>query len=160
MSYRVLYIFPLLLLALLNSCDETRIFEKDIDLKSFQWSLEDSLKFEVSIENEQPKNVYLNFRHSFDFGWRNAWVNIVIQFPNDSIYALPVNISLSQPDGQWYGKCTGSICDMQFPIDKLANYTFSQKGDYTISLVHEMRENPLLEVLSVGIRIENAVSQE
>lgn len=160
MSYRMLYIIPLLLLALLTSCDETRVYEKDVDLKSSQWASKDTLKFDVSIEDVNSKNVYLNFRHSFDFGWRNVWVNLIIQFPNDSVYSLPVNIPLSQPDGQWYGKCTGSICNMQFPINELMDYRFSETGNYTISLAHEMREDPLLEVLSTGIRIENNVKTE
>lgn len=160
MRHSIFYIIPLCFVLMLFSCDELRVFEKNQDLKSAQWASKDSLRFEVSIEDSKPKNVYLNLRHSFDFGWRNAWVNLIIGFPNDSTYAIPVNIPLSQPDGHWYGDCTGSICNIQFPVHELSDFSFNQTGDYTFTLVHEMREDPLLEVLSTGIRIENTAKPE
>ena len=160
MGNSIKYIIPLALILFFSSCDETRVFEKDIDFKSSEWLAEDIIEFEVEINDVEAKNIYLNLRHSFEFGWRNAWVNLAIKFPNDSIYQLPVNIPLSQPDGQWYGNCTGSICNRQFLVEELSNYTFPQTGIYHFSLSQEMREDPLLQVLSAGIRIENVISAE
>ena len=67
---------------------------------------------------------------------------------------------LSQPDGQWYGDCTGDVCLVQLPLKSMTNFSFPTTGTYVFSLNHEMREDPLKATLSAGIRIENSLNQE
>lgn len=150
-----LYLLILIAALYLNACDEQRIFERDIDFNQQEWQSTDTLEFAVNIENQTPVNLYVNLRHRFDFNWRNVWLNLGIYFPNDSLYEMPINIPLSQPDGQWFGDCSGDICRLQFPLDQYTNYAFSDTGEFIIRLSHEMREDPLLEIISAGIRLEH-----
>ncbi|MFT5620598.1 MAG: gliding motility-associated lipoprotein GldH, partial [Flavobacteriaceae bacterium] len=89
------YTLMLLLAMGMNSCDELIIFEKDKDFKEQEWMSSDTLQFEVSIEDQDSKNLYINVRHRFNFNWRNIWLNLSVTFPNDSLYELPINIPLS-----------------------------------------------------------------
>lgn len=156
LSYGIL----LCLLLSLNACDTNRVYEKNEDIDQQEWLSTDSLYFDFEISDDAPKNVYLNFRHRFGFNWRNVWINLKMQLPNDSIYVMPVNIPLSQPDGQWYGDCSGDVCLMQYPLEDFTSYSFADTGIYHITLYHDMREDPLLEVLSVGLRVEEFVKEE
>jgi len=144
----------------IGSCDEQRVYENNVDFKSSEWASTDTLIFEVEILDREQKTVFVNIRHQFDFAWRNVWMNLSIQFPNDSIYKTTLNIPLSQPDGQWYGDCTGDACLVQLPLKSMTNYSFSDTGTYVFSLNHEMREDPLKATLSAGIRIENTLKAE
>ncbi len=141
----------------LTSCDKQVIYEKNTDLENAQWQLEDTLVFETKILDTKAKNLYLNFRHDFDFNWRNIWLDLSIKFPNDSTYTFPVNIPLSQPNGEWFGESSGNLYLIQFPIEAYRNYSFSDTGNYVFSINHQMRELPLQHALSAGIRIENTV---
>ncbi|MFT4970737.1 MAG: gliding motility-associated lipoprotein GldH [Chitinophagales bacterium] len=154
------YTLMLLLAMGMNSCDELIIFEKDKDFKEQEWMSSDTLQFEVSIEDQDPKNLYINVRHRFNFNWRNIWLNLSVTFPNDSLYELPINIPLSQPDGQWFGDCSGDLCRLQYPLAPFAQTTFGDTGKYVFRLSHEMREDPLLNMLSAGIRIEQVKLEE
>lgn len=160
MSLKMHHIILLVGILLFSSCDEQRVYEKNTDFESAEWSSTDTLRFEVAILDTAKKNVYVNIRHQFDFAWRNVWLNLSIQFPNDSIYTTALNIPLSQPDGQWYGDCTGDVCLVQLPLQSMTNYSFPDTGTYVFSLNHEMREDPLKATLSAGIRIENTIKKD
>lgn len=151
------YALILALALALSSCDTNRVYEKNEDIAQQKWMSTDSLHFDFEISDHAPKNLYLNFRHRFGFNWRNVWINLALQFPNDSVFIMPVNMPLSQPDGQWYGDCSGDVCLMQYPLHDFTAYSFLDTGNYRIALNHDMREDPLLEVLSVGVRVEEYV---
>lgn len=154
---------PLIILfslaAIFSSCEPELVFEKNIDLQNAQWQIEDTLVFQSKIMDTEAKNLYINFRHDFDFNWRNVWLDLNVTFPNDSIVKYPINIPLSQPNGEWFGKQSGNIYMLQFPIEAFTNYSFKDTGDYTFSLTHQMREIPLQHSLSAGIRIEHVTQK-
>lgn len=155
MSKLQLYIVFIFAAFYISACDEHRVFEREIDFKKQEWLSSDTLDFVAQIEDQKPKSLYINVRHRFDFNWRNVWLNLGIYFPNDSLYEMPINIPLSQPDGQWFGDCSGDICRIQFPISTYTNYAFPDTGEYLFRLSHEMREDPLMEIMSAGIRVEH-----
>lgn len=154
----VLYILIILGFSL-QACDQNVVYEKNIDIPKYQWEQNDSLSFEFNIEDELNKNLFLNVRHRFEYGWRNMWVNMQVHFPNDSVYNTPINISMSQPDGHWFGECSGDICNLQFEVQDYYNYAF-MPGTYRFVFSHEMRENPLPNIMSFGIRLENFTQKE
>lgn len=148
-------VFFFIVFIFLFSCHKNSLYEKNLDVKSGQWQLTDSLKHEISISDNLPKNLYINIRHTSMFNWRNVWLNMQVTLPNDSVFNEMLNIQLSQPNGQWYGKCSGDICMIQVPIEYYTAYSFADTGIYTFTLSHEMRENPLENILSVGLKMEN-----
>lgn len=149
-------IFLLALIAMLSSCDSKRVFEKNTDFEKMEWTYENPAAFDFSIKDNAPKNLLVNVRHTFHFEWRNIWMKMAITFPNDSVYEMPLNIQLSQPNGKWFGKCTGDICFFQYTLPEYENYTFQDTGKYTIVITQDMRQNPLPEIMSIGLRVENA----
>lgn len=158
-KHQIAYGLVLSFLLVMSACDSNRVFEKNDDIPQQEWLSSDSLYFDIHIADKAPKNVYLNFRHRFGFNWRNVWINMKMQLPNDSVFVTPVNIPLSQPDGQWYGDCSGDICLMKYPLPDFSSYSFTDTGTYHFTLYHDMREDPLLEVLSVGMRVEQAIAE-
>ncbi|MCB9226365.1 MAG: gliding motility lipoprotein GldH [Chitinophagales bacterium] len=153
MTNRIWFIFAVVIF--LFSCNEGSLYEKNMDIEKGLWQITDTLKFEPKIQDNLPKNLYVNIRHTSAFNWRNLWLNLQIVFPNDSVVNEKINIQLSQPNGQWYGKCSGDVCLIQIPVENYEQYSFTDTGVYTFALSHEMRENPLENILSMGIKIED-----
>lgn len=140
-----------ILIITLFSCDNNRVFEKNTDFKLFEWEHDSEVVFNFKIEDEKPKNVLVNFRHTSVFLSRNVLLSLKITNPKNETEKIDINIPLSEPNGMWFGDCSGNICDIQFPI----NYTFIDTGNYIFSFTQNMRENPLSNIMSIGLRIEN-----
>jgi gliding motility-associated lipoprotein GldH len=150
----------ILLSNFLISCDSNRIYEKNVDIPDTDWYYNMPIVLDFTIEDETPKNLFVNVRHSFYFPWRNIWLKMSIAFPNDSIYEMPLNIQLSQPNGKWFGKCSGDICLLQYALPDFTHYNFLDTGNYSVKIEQDMRENPLSSILSVGLRVENVVEKQ
>lgn len=140
------------ILFIIISCDDNRIFEKNIDIQNNEWDVNNNLDFEVKIKNTNLKKVFVNFRHTSEFNYRNVILELIVTNPKAIKDTLNINIPLSEPNGKWYGDCTGNICNLQHSI----KYNFSDTGLYKFSFLQNMRENPLSNTLSVGLRIENS----
>lgn len=137
----------------LSSCDKRVLLEENKTIDSNQWSYDNPQLFSVNItDTAQHCNIYINIRHSFQFEWRNMWVNVETTFPDSTVYNKRVNLPMSEPDGMWHGKCLGDNCDLQVPIQQ--NAVFPQTGTYTFKIKQDMRANPLSYIKSVGMRIE------
>ncbi|MGB1248759.1 MAG: gliding motility lipoprotein GldH [Chitinophagales bacterium] len=152
------FIVLIVVLLSLGSCDKGRTYEKNVDIAGSEWMYEDTVTFEVAIADTLPKNVFVNFRHGFYYGWRNAWLKLKTIQPTGEFGEQSLNVQLSQPDGQWYGDCSGDICMMRYPV--VIGYAFPDTGTYTFQFVQDMRQNPLPEVMSIGLRVEEFVAIE
>lgn len=143
----------------LSSCDKARLYEENQQINDNSWEYKDAKTFTTEInDTAQNYNLYVNVRHSFQFEWRNVWVNIKTIFPDGKSFDKRVNLVLSEPDGHWYGDCLGDNCDLQVSIQN--NAIFPQKGKYTFIITQDMRINPLPFVKSVGMRIEKSGAEE
>lgn len=137
----------------LASCDKTRILEKNEPIKSDTWAYDDVKVFETEIvDTSLSYNLYVQARHSFQFEWRNMWVDIETIFPDSTSFHKRVNLLLSEPDGHWHGDCLGDNCDVRVLIQ--GNALFPKPGKYIFKIKQDMRVNPLPKVKSIGMRIE------
>ncbi len=141
----------------LSSCDKKLVLEQNQQIRNYRWDYSDAKSFTAAISDTSlTYNIYINARHSFQFEWRNVWVNIETVFPDGHIFNKRINLLLSEPDGHWHGKCLGDNCDIQIPIQQ--NAYFPQPGNYTFKITQDMRVNPLPHFKSIGIRIEKNIA--
>jgi gliding motility-associated lipoprotein GldH len=63
-----------------------------------------------------------------------------------------IEIRLADETGKWLGAGLGDIYDYQFPV--LQKIKFPRSGFYRFELEQNMREDTLMNVKSVGIRVE------
>lgn len=154
-NYAAVLLLVLASAMLLSSCDKTRVMEENAQIDGNNWEYKDVKSFNAEITDTAiGYNLYVNVRHSFQFEWRNMWVNIKTTFPDGKTFDKRVNLVLSEPDGHWFGDCTGDNCDMQLSIQN--NAYFPQPGKYTFAISQDMRVDPLPFIKSVGMRIEKA----
>jgi len=123
------------------SCSQIDVYEKHTVIPAYEWQDSFSATGDFLItDTVSAYSIYL-------------WLNIGLQPPGDSMYIQKVNLSLGDDANGWEGSGMNDIWELR----KLLNgepRRFKQAGKYQFTISHIMRDNPLLHVMSVGLRVE------
>ena len=133
--------------------EEAPTFEKNRIIPSHSWQSRDSQHYQVHItDNKKPYNISVNFRHSP--AYQRSSISLLISEKNPENTEKKINavITLATEDGRWKGIGTGNIFNNQVLI--LKDYHYPDTGLYHYSISHNMNQNPLAGVLSVGLKVE------
>lgn len=144
---------------LLWSCSDASFHEEHRTVDRGGWNYTDTLTFQVPVD-EPTDSLLLSIytRHTVDFGWRNAWVRIVSVAPGGDTARARYDLKLSQPSGEWYGRCRGDVCQLTQPVDYPIE--LADTGIYVFHLLQDMRVDPLTDVLAMGIRLDRTPPDE
>ena len=147
----------LTILALLNSCDDSRVFEKNHDFAERQWLVKDKPSFEFTVADNQPYNLYCNLRSSVSYPYSRIFLNYTLkdakgaELEKKLVYTFLFDEKTGEPLGS---SGLGDIYDRQLLL--LKDYSFKQAGTYSIQFEQFMRTDSLQGVLAVGLRVETA----
>jgi gliding motility-associated lipoprotein GldH len=148
-----LLLISMLGLLCLTACDPNRLYETNTPVANEKWMYNDIKSFALEVKDTNTHyNIYINLRHSFQFDWRNIYVQVGTQLPDGKKMEKRVNLPLCESDGKWYGSCLGDNCDI--PIEIQHDAKFPMVGKYTFTIRQDMRVNPLDKMKSVGLRVE------
>lgn len=147
--------FTIIALTLL-SCDDQRVYERNIDFNARYWLVNDQpeLEFEIS-DTLQAFNLYCNVRNSLDYPFARIFIKYQLQ---DSTGASLVSDLVSgflfdEKTGAPYGESgLGDIYDQRILIKQ--GYQFPYAGKYRVAFQQYMRKDTLEGILAVGLRVE------
>lgn len=91
-------------------------------------------------------------RHADSYKFSNLYLFINSYFPGGSHTRDTIELILADHTGKWYGSGFGNIKEYQVLIRK--GVVFPVTGVYKIGIEQGMRENNLLGIEDIGIRIE------
>ena len=151
-------ILPLLVLcAVLNSCREIDLYEKNIAVPNMQWFNNYNATGSFIIKDTNSTyNVFLVLRHTDAYRYNNLWLNIGLQPPGtEALQYQKINLSLSNDAKGWEGVGMNDIWEVRKLISGVPK-KFIKAGQYNFSITQLMRDNPLLNVISVGMSIQKA----
>ncbi len=151
-------IYVILLLTLftgLASCDKNRVYQQVYDFGDTGWGVDTIPSFTFDIEDKEPKNILLNLRYGLDYREYNIYLKYdLLDSLGKELASELISIDLFDPKtGRPLGE-GNSIYQNQLPL--LENYRFAQPGSYTFKVAQYTRENPVKEIYSVGVRVEEA----
>ena len=136
------------------SCKQIDVFEKNTVIPQYKWQQNFSAKGDFLITDTiAAYSIYLVLRHTDAYQYNNIWLNIGLQPPGDSLHYQKVNLQLGDDANGWEGTGMNDIWEVR----KLLNSEprrFKQPGKYSFTISQVMRDNPLLYIMSVGLRIE------
>ena len=153
------YKFQFLLLAItfclfINSCTQIDIFEKNTVIPKYEWQQSFTAKGDFVIKDTiSAYSIYLVLRHTDAYQYNNIWLNIGLQPPGDSMRIQKIDIKLGDDANGWEGSGMNDIWELRKLLND-APRRFKQPGKYSFSISQIMRDNPLLHIISVGLRIE------
>lgn len=151
--YRAKLCFVFFLLTL-SSCEPNYIFEQTYQLEEDTWTYTDSLSFEIDVKDTlKIYNLYLDLKHSTDFGYQNLYTKINTTFPAGQQISETLSLELQHKSGMWFGDCSGDYCKLRIPIQEGAY--FNSSGLHTITIHQFMRTDSLKGVKSLSLRVED-----
>jgi gliding motility-associated lipoprotein GldH len=140
---------------LLIGCRELDVYEKNTPIPNMQWSNDYNVKGTFLIKDTTSTyNVFLVLRHTDAYSYNNIWLNIGLQSPADTgLQYQKINLPLGNDAEGWSGVGMNDIWE----IRKLISGTpkrFAKTGVYNFSIAQIMRDNPLKNLISIGMRLE------
>ncbi|WP_026897478.1 gliding motility lipoprotein GldH [Daejeonella oryzae] len=148
-------IFLSFVLFIVSCQDKTSIVDSNTIINNRSWAYVNKIQVKAEIPDQKiPYNVFVNLRHSADYKYSNLFLLIRMKGPDGKVITERKEFKLALPDGEWLGKGSGNLYSYQLPFKQ--QFYFSQKGNYTLEIEQNMRNNPLREITDVGIRIERA----
>lgn len=146
--------FPFLIVFFLFSCKQLAVYEKDSSIPNYEWQSDYTVKgsFSVADTNSSYK-IYLVLRHSDAYKYNNIWLNIGLQPPGDTFTYQKINLRLGQDATGWEGTGMNDIWEVR-KVLSAEPVRFKRSGSYHFQISQIMRDNPLRNVMSAGIRLE------
>jgi gliding motility-associated lipoprotein GldH len=144
-----------LLLLLLTACDKNRVFEDYKNIPDHRWAIADTVKFEFEIgDSTQNYTLYYNVRNAVSYPNYNLFVKHTLTDTQGKVISARLQelMLMDATTGQPLGKGLGDIFDHQ--IISLPRQRFPHTGKYTFTIQQYMRQDPLPDIMSMGLRVE------
>ena len=144
-----------IIVLLLTSCDQSRLYEENFEIPGHMWNKNNSVEFSPIIEDTlSAQNIYVNIRNSGNYAFSNLFLFVTTMSPNRQWIKDTIEIQLANSKGKWLGSGIGDL----FFSRKLYKFyvRFPMKGVYKFSVQQGMRVDDLKGIHDVGIRIEKA----
>ncbi len=152
-SKRHFHIVLLLCLIMPASCQQGVIFQQQQSIPSREWHYQDKITFEVHIADTLSLHqMYLDLRNTTDYPYRNLFLFLDIEFPDNRILRDTIECVLADRRGSWTGTGFGNLRSNRFLFRD--DVWFPVEGVYRFTIAHGMRHETLQGISDVGIRIE------
>jgi gliding motility-associated lipoprotein GldH len=155
MNRPIKIVFLCIIAALFQSCTNDSLINTFESVPNQNWTYIKPIKASLAVtDSTKAYQIYVNFRHTSDYRYANLWLRFHIIGPDKKQIIERQEFQLALPDGQWLGKGSGSLYSYELIYKE--KYKFKTKGNYTILVEQNMRDNPLRGVNDVGLRIAEA----
>ena len=138
----------------ITSCKQTEVFEQNTVIPQYEWKSDFTATGSFLVtDTTSYYSIYLVLRHTDAYKYNNIWLNIGLQAPGDSLFKQKVDLKLGDDANGWEGAGMNDIWEVR----KLLNgkpRRFRKAGTYHFSIAQIMRDDPLLNIMSAGLRIE------
>lgn len=152
MKHHRQYLAFLSLLLAFSGCSEPAFYETNTRIADRKWSYADVPKFEVHITDAQSRyDISVNVRHSAAYKYSNIFFLLHEKGPGIKDTAYRHEMKLAELDGRWLGRSAGNLYENQLLLKE--NYAFPDTGLYQFGVEQNMRENPLLDITDVGLKL-------
>lgn len=137
---------------LLQACNYHSLYDENISVDEKGWYKDDLAKFEVTVTDTlQLYNFYINIRNTVDYRYRNLYIFMDTEFPNNNVSRDTLEFILADIEGKWLGKGWGSVKENTVLIS--ADMRFPLAGVYEFKIQQAMRQDTLKGIKNMGIRI-------
>ena len=137
----------------LSGCETKQLFEQSTIYPNHNWPSKQATKYQFNItDTAATYKIFFVIRHHNAYHYKNIWLDLIIKSPKNAIIKQVLNLNLADDAKGWLGSGMDDIYDQRIPMT--ASPIRLNKGINEISVQHTMREDPLENILSTGIRVE------
>jgi len=146
----------ILFLVVLVSCSSTPTYEKSYGFNGNEWPQNVKPSFTVEIKDTTKEyNFVLTLRTTTEYKYSNLWIYMSTSTPDGQKAREPFEIKITNPDGTWAGKKTGTIVENSIYFRKRK---LPKPGKYVFQLEQGITNSFVDEVLDVGLLVEEVVA--
>ena len=138
---------------ILTSCTTIDLYEKAVAIPKHQWNSSFKPSFDFTIKDTSaPYRLFLILRHTEKYNFNNIFVNVYVKGPGqDTAQKIQQDLVLATNEKGWLASAMDDIYEHRI---QLGSDQSLKAGNYTFTIEQIMREDPLENVLNVGLRIE------
>jgi gliding motility-associated lipoprotein GldH len=141
----------------LASCTTMDLYEKSVSIPGHAWKSSYKPSFTFTIKDTSSAyDLFLVLRHNDKYSFNNIYINLYAQTPgSDSAQSARYDLTLGTNEKGWLATGMDDIYEHRISLTGSAQpLYFNKPGDYTFTVEQIMREDPLENVLNVGLRVE------
>ncbi len=141
----------------MTSCNSIDLYEKAVTIPNHSWENTFKPSFTFSInDTSSAYQLYFIIRHNDKYNYNNLYVNLITKQPGqDSTQKARYDLPLATNEKGWLASGMDDIYEHRIALTPAnQDFRFRKAGVYTFTIEQIMRENPLKNVLNVGLRIE------
>jgi len=137
----------------MSGCETKQLFEQSTIYPNHNWPAKQATKYQFNVTDTAASyKIFFVIRHHNAYHYKNIWLDLIIKNPNNAITKQVLNLNLADDTRGWLGTGMDDIYDQRIPMT--ATPIRFNKGINEITVQHTMREDPLENILSTGIRVE------
>jgi gliding motility-associated lipoprotein GldH len=139
------------------SCTKIDLYEKTVSIPRHEWKSDFKPSFTFTIKDTSAGyDIYLVLRHNDKYSFNNIYVNLHFQVPGvDTATTIRSDLRLATDEQGWLGEGMDDIYEHRIRLNEENRpIFFKRSGDYSFIVEQIMREDPLKNVLNVGLRVE------
>lgn len=137
------------------ACQTIPLSEQNTIHPDHQWASSQPEKYVFNItDTNQLYKVVFVIRHHNAYHYKNIWVELTHSVVGEQAQTQTFNLNLADDQKGWLGTGMDDIYDQRVPL--YSKPVKLKQGIHTFTIKHTMREDPLQNILSTGIRIEKA----
>ena len=136
-------------LFILFSCSSIPVYEKVYVFENNKW--DQSVKPQFSVNIDDTSKLYdftITLRTTTDYMYSNLWIYLNSQTPDKQQSREPFEIKITDANGEWMGKKTGSIVEHTIYFTKRK---LPVKGKYVFAIEQGITESIVDQVLDIGM---------
>ena len=140
-------------LTFINACQTKQLYEQNTIYPNHSWASKQVNEYSFTItDTSAAYNVFFVIRHHNAYHYKNIFIQLNTTSPDNTITKQSADLNLADDAKGWLGVGMDDIYDQRIPVNTTP--VRFKKGLYKFALSHTMREDPLENVLSTGIRVE------
>lgn len=139
----------------ISACDDRKIFEDNVRIAPDGWKQSEIARFETTIDEHNLAhecNIYVNVRNNSRYKWMELWLFVNVYAPSGSKQRDTLKIQIADHHGKWLGNGLGDQFDNRMLFQQ--KIRFPEAGKYIFEYEHGMRDEPLMGIEDIGLRIE------
>jgi len=141
----------------LVSCQTIDLYEKTAGIPGHSWksSFKPTFTFVIK-DTASAYQLYVTIRHTDRYNYNNIYIHLTTKQPGrDSAQTARYDLTLGTDESGWLGTGMDDIYEHRIPLTPVGtDFRFREPGEYHFTIEQVMREDPLENVLNVGLRIE------
>jgi gliding motility-associated lipoprotein GldH len=140
-------------------CGSGQVYEQNTDLKNAHWFVDSVLVYQFEIKEVDSRyNLLYNIRNTLNYPYYNLYVTYYLEDSQGKQISTELqNITLMDAKtGKPFGSGLGDTFSHQLEVPNLTNFKFPKAGKYTFKIKQYMRQDPLVGMVSFGLRVEKA----